>query len=81
MQGQIGRWGNSLAVRLPEEVVDRAGLSEGAQVEIAFDDRRIVISPIGSRYRLEDLLQGMTPEAMHEAFDWGPGLGRERVDG
>jgi len=29
------------------------------------------------RYKLEDLLKGMTPEAMRDAFDWGPDRGRE----
>jgi antitoxin MazE len=29
MKMQIGKWGNSLAVRLPREIVDRFGLKEG----------------------------------------------------
>lgn len=29
---------------------------------------------------LRDLLKGMTPKAMHEAYDWGPERGREIVD-
>lgn len=32
------------------------------------------------RYKLRDLLRGMTPKAMHEAYDWGPERGREIVD-
>jgi antitoxin MazE len=32
------------------------------------------------RYILADLLRGMTPEAMHDAFDWGPDRGREVID-
>jgi antitoxin MazE len=31
-------------------------------------------------YKLEDMLKGMTPEAMREAFDWGPDVGREKID-
>lgn len=31
---QIAKWGNSLAVRLPKEVVDQLGLKEGDDVEI-----------------------------------------------
>jgi antitoxin MazE len=80
MQIQISRWGNSLGVRIPKDVARRAGLSEGARVEIEAEDNRIVIVPVAPRYRLEDLLEGMTPEAMREAFDWGPDLGREVVD-
>jgi len=35
MKMQIGRWGNSLAVRLPKELVDRFGLKEGAEIDSA----------------------------------------------
>jgi antitoxin MazE len=31
---QVAKWGNSLAVRLPKEVVDQLGLKEGDDVEI-----------------------------------------------
>jgi antitoxin MazE len=80
MQVQISRWGNSLGVRIPKDVARRAGLSEGSRVEIEAEDNRIVIAPSAPRYRLADLLEGMTPEAMREAFDWGPDVGREAVD-
>lgn len=33
MKMQIGRWGNSLAVRLPKEMVDRYGLKEGGEID------------------------------------------------
>jgi antitoxin MazE len=32
---QIGRWGNSLAVRLPKSLVDRFSLSEGDELDSA----------------------------------------------
>lgn len=35
MKMQIGRWGNSLAVRLPKELVDRFGLREGGEIDTA----------------------------------------------
>ena len=31
---KVAKWGNSLAVRLPAELVERAGLKEGDDVEI-----------------------------------------------
>jgi antitoxin MazE len=79
MQVQIARWGNSLGVRIPKYLVERAGLREGARVEIEVEAGRIVITCARPRYRLAELLQGMTPEAMREAFDWGPDKGRENV--
>jgi antitoxin MazE len=77
MQVQVARWGNGLGVRIPKDIARAVGLVEGSRAEIAADEGRIVISVARPRYALEDLLRDMTPEAMHEAFDWGPDIGRE----
>jgi antitoxin MazE len=37
---QVGKWGNSLAVRLPTAVVDALGLQEGDEIEIEVSDPR-----------------------------------------
>lgn len=79
MRVQVARWGNSLGVRIPKEIAGRAGLSEGSRVEIAMEKDQIVLSLARPRYRLEDLLRGMSRKAMRQAFDWGPDLGREKV--
>jgi antitoxin MazE len=80
MEAQVARWGNSLGVRIPKQIAERAGLREGARVEIAAEGDRIVITHTRRRYHLAELLQGMTPEAMREAFDWGPDRGREIIE-
>ncbi len=79
MEASIARWGNSLGVRIPKDIAGRLGLREGTRVEIEAKGDHVVISPTRSRarYALKDLLVGMTPKEMHEAFDWGPDLGRE----
>jgi antitoxin MazE len=79
MQTTLSRWGNSLGLRIPKEIATELGLAEGARVDIQADGDHIVISIPRPRYRLEDLLAGMTPEAMHDAYDWGPDVGREIV--
>ena len=85
MQGQISRWGNSLGVRIPKEVANRVGLSDGAQVEIEARQGEVVISPIKPRlrYTLEELVTGVTPEEAHASsaeVDWGPDVGREIIE-
>jgi len=80
MQVSITRWGNSLGLRIPRHVAEQAGLRAGARVEIIAEDGRVVISAARPRYVLADLLNDMTPEGMHEAFDWGPDIGREIVE-
>ncbi|HYE52352.1 MAG TPA: AbrB/MazE/SpoVT family DNA-binding domain-containing protein [Azospirillaceae bacterium] len=80
MQVQIARWGNSLGLRIPKEIAGRLGLAEGARVELTAEKDRIVIAVDRPHFRLEELLDGVTPEAMADAFDWGPDAGRENVD-
>jgi antitoxin MazE len=80
MQVNVARWGNSLGLRIPKDIAEQAGLQAGSRVEIEAADGRVVISRAKPRYVLADLLKDMTPEAMHEAFDWGPDVGREIVD-
>ncbi len=77
MQVVLARWGNSLGLRIPKDVAVRVGLREGARVEVDAEGNRIVITPARPHYVLADLLRGMTPEAMRDAFDWGPVRGRE----
>lgn len=79
MQVRLTRWGNSLGLRIPKDIASRFHLSEGMRVDVAAEGERIVIAVARPRYRLEDLLVGATPEAMREAFDWGPDVGRETV--
>ena len=80
MQVQISKWGNSLGVRVPKDVAAKLGLTEGSRVDVSIEGDRLVISTKRPVYTLDELLVGMTPEAMREAFDWGPDLGRENVE-
>jgi antitoxin MazE len=80
MQVQVARWGNSLGLRIPKEAAQQAGLREGTRVDVEVEGDRIIIRPARPRYVLTDLLKGMTPEAMRQAFDWGPDRGREIVE-
>lgn len=81
MQVQISRWGNSLGLRLPRALARQVGIAEGQKVRVTADGGRLVIEAATPRYRLEDLLENVTPEAMRAAFDWGADEGREAVDG
>lgn len=80
MQVQVARWGNSLGLRIPRDIAARMGLRAGARVEVEAEGDRIIVTPARRRHVLADLLTGMTPEAMREAFDWGPERGREAVE-
>jgi antitoxin MazE len=80
----VGKWGNNLAVRLPKEIANAVGLTEGSAVEIEARSRDIVIRPAAPRFTLDKLFHGKTPAQWRaeyaDAFDWGPDVGREVVE-
>jgi antitoxin MazE len=76
MHAQVKQWGNSLALRVPKPLADEAGLVDGSEVHLTFTDGRLVVEP-AKRYRLADLLAGVTDENLHAAIDDGPSVGHE----
>lgn len=80
----VGRWGKSLAVRIPNDIIEAAGLKDGERVEIEARDDGIVIRRLVPRISVEEMFKDSKPgewrEAYKGAFDWGPDLGREKID-
>ena len=78
MQTKIQKWGNSLAVRIPQAFVKEANVAYGTSVDLSVDDGKIVIDPhTEPEYRLEDLLKGVTKRNVHAEVDTGEAVGRE----
>ena len=76
----ISRWGNSLGVRLPKSLAEQVGVRAGERVDVTVEGDTLVLRASAPRYTLGDLLANMTPQAAHEAFDWGDDVGREVID-
>lgn len=76
----IGKWGNSLAVRIPAAYAARLGLEEGAEAKLSVEDGRLIVEPVATKphYRLEDLLAVITPENSHGETETGSAVGNER---
>jgi len=53
---QIAKWGNSLAVRLPVDLVRELGLNEGDQIDLVADDGTLKVQ---RRPRAEEVLEGL----------------------
>jgi antitoxin MazE len=77
MEARIGRWGHSLAMRIPHAIAREAHLQEGTPVELTLADGRLVVTPLRRKYDLAHLVAGITPENRHAETDWGPPAGRE----
>jgi antitoxin MazE len=80
----VGKWGKSLAIRLPSDIAKAVGLSDGERVEVAAQQDSIIVRRTVPRFTLDELFEGKTPEqwraAYKDAFDWGADRGREVVE-
>ena len=80
MERKIQKWGNSLAVRIPIEIARESRIAEGASVDVAVDDGKIVITPAPKRrpgHSLDRLVRGISSENRHDEIDFGGPTGFE----
>lgn len=76
MKAQIGRWGNSLAIRLPKYVTEELRLEAAAQIDCRIESGKIVIELLNNdEPTLEELLA--MPLEKDEEVDWGEPQGEE----
>jgi antitoxin MazE len=76
MKAQIGKWKNSLALRIPHHVVEELSLQLNDEVDCKVEDSKLVIEVIRPKeYTLDELLtQDIEDEP--EIF-WGKPEGKE----
>lgn len=75
---KVQKWGNSLAVRIPRSVAEDTQLSSGKTVNLAVRDGQIVIAPTRQRrFKLNDLLRGVTTRNRHAEITTGNAGGQE----
>lgn len=77
MQTVVKKWGNSLALRLPQAMAADLHIMEGVTVTITVEDHSLVVKPTRKRYRLADLLAQMDDKKTHKEVDWGKPEGDE----
>lgn len=75
MRTQIGRWGNSLAVRIPSAFAKDLDLKEGMDLDVSLVEGALMLRPRPKEYTLDELLAGITPENVHGETDWPPRRG------
>ncbi len=73
----INKWGNSLGVRIPQDVAKEIGLKVGTPVNVIVIDGKAVILPLPQKETLTDLLEGVTPDIIGGEVDWGDPVGAE----
>ena len=80
----LGRWGRSLAVRLPSDLTKRLAFSIGDSVEIEQRGDEVVIRRTKRPLTAAVIFRGKSPEewrAIYAGSDpWGPDVGREIIE-
>jgi antitoxin MazE len=76
MQSRVSRWGNSLALRIPKGIAERAQLREGASVRMTVSRGGVITVEPLHRYSLEELVAKINPKNRHDETEWGR-MGRE----
>jgi antitoxin MazE len=81
MKTEFLRWGNSLALRVPSAFAKEIGASAGKRAEMTVEDGALIVKVAAPRrrrrYRLDDLIVGISRESYHREIDWGGAVGNE----
>ena len=76
MTTKIQKWGNSLGVRIPKEVIKKAKLKDGKSVSVKNVGNFIVITSTKEE-TFKSLTSKITPKNRHKEIYWGPPVGNE----
>ncbi len=78
METRVGKWGNSLALRIPQSVAAQVGITLNAAVELTPRGEQLVVSVLKRPgAELDDLLAGVTEDNLHGEVETGPAVGGE----
>lgn len=78
MVATVAKWGNSLAIRIPQNLAREIDVAEGSEVDLAVVDGNLVVKPRKRRrYSLDELVKEITPENLHTEIDSGVAVGNE----
>jgi antitoxin MazE len=74
---QIGKWGNSLGIRLPKHISEALHLRPKDKVSCAIENGKLILKPVGPvrKYTLKELLAKV--EESSEEISWGKPEGEE----
>ena len=76
---RIKKWGNSLALRLPQSLTLITGLTDGREVEVVSDGQTVIITPVlrSTPHSLDTLVQAITFDNRHNETDWNDPSSKE----
>lgn len=80
LKAQVVKWGNSLAVRIPKPVAEKAGVAEGDPVILEAERGEIKLVRSERIPTLKELVSQITPQNRYEEISMGAERGKEIVE-
>ncbi len=78
MRAYARKWGNSLAVRIPQALAEEIRLAADEPVDLRVEGGRLLLTPVvEDTPSLDALLAGVTEENVHAEVDFGESQGLE----
>jgi antitoxin MazE len=78
MRSKVQLWGNSLALRIPKYIANQIKINNGSDVEVTFEEEKLIVKPIKTkRESLELLLSKIDENNIHKEEDFGEPTGGE----
>lgn len=78
MHTSIQKWGNSLALRIPQALAKEAKLKLGDRADLRLSGGKLVIMPLGrKKWSLSTLLAGIKKQNLHGEISVDRPIGRE----
>jgi len=75
---RIKKWGNSYAIRIPKEILDTLGIRPDDLVEVLSRADHLTVTPVPKpTYTLDELVDQITTENIHEEIPTSPATGAE----
>lgn len=79
MNAHFSKWGNSIALRIPNGLAKELNVSERSKASLQVRNGALVVTPVGvvPKYDIKKLIAAITPENLHGETDTGDPVGNE----
>jgi antitoxin MazE len=78
MQSRIQKWGNSLALRIPNAFARQSRVKTGSLVDLSLRGGRLIVTPVAAEpTSLKKLLRGVNAKNIHKNLEFGAPQGKE----
>jgi antitoxin MazE len=76
---QFAKWGNSLALRIPQPFAREIAAEDGTRADLKIEGGSLVVTPVDhtQAVELDQLLSEITPENLHGEISEGGAVGNE----